>query len=191
MKILLNSSLIVAAAAFVAPNCFATVFVFETVMSGIYESPPNASPGIGSAEVTVDDAAKTMRVDLVFSGLLGPTTAAHLHAPTANPFDGNAAVVTGLAGFPLGVTSGTYDNTFDMADVNSYTSAFVTANGGTADSAFAALLGYMQEDRTYLNIHTQLFTGGEIKGFLQAVPEPATMSLLGLAVVPLLRRRKR
>jgi hypothetical protein len=42
----------------------------------------------------------------------------------------------------------------------------------------AALAG-----ETYINIHTQQFPGGEIRGFLGAVPEPSTwvMMLLGFA----------
>jgi CHRD domain/PEP-CTERM motif len=36
---------------------------------------------------------------------------------------------------------------------------------------------------TYLNIHTTAFPGGEIRGFLSAVPDPSTwaMMLIGFA----------
>ncbi|WP_139379481.1 CHRD domain-containing protein [Zoogloea sp. LCSB751] len=40
---------------------------------------PNASPATGAAMVVIDTVAHTMQVDVVFSGLLGPTTAAHIH----------------------------------------------------------------------------------------------------------------
>jgi hypothetical protein len=46
-----------------------------------------------------------------------------------------------------------------------------------------------------LNIHTQMFPGGEIRGQLQAVPEPATVLLLATGVMgvagALRKRRKR
>jgi CHRD domain len=73
-----------------------------------------------------------------------------------------------------------------MAIVTSYNLAFVTANGGTAATAEAALLSGMMDGKSYLNLHTSVFPGGEIRGFLApAVPEPTSLmiwSLFGLAV---------
>jgi hypothetical protein len=43
-------------------------------------------------------------------------------------------------GFPIGVKSGTYDNTFNMLLAASYNPTFVTNNGGTTAGAFLALL---------------------------------------------------
>jgi len=96
-------------------------------------------------------------------------------------------------GFPLGVTSGSYDQTFDMLLLSSYNAPFVTANGGTAASAEAALFAGISAGESYLNIHTNAFPGGEIRGFLVAVPEPFTLSLFGagLAGAAMLRRRRR
>jgi hypothetical protein len=81
---------------------------------------------------------------------------------------GNAGVATTtptFTGFPGGVTSGTYTHTFNMLVAASYNPAFVSAQGGVANAA-AALLGGMQAGRAYQNIHTQMFGGGEIRGFL-------------------------
>ena len=63
------------------------------------------------------------------------------------------------------MTSGTYDHTFNMADASSYNPAFVSAQGGVANAA-AALLAGLQAGRAYMNIHTQRFGGGEVRGFL-------------------------
>jgi PEP-CTERM motif/CHRD domain len=81
------------------------------------------------------------------------------------------------------VTSGIYSMTFDLTQATTYNPAFVTANGGTVAGAEAALESALLAAETYFNIHTQNFGGGEIRGFLSAVPEPSTwaMMLIGFA----------
>lgn len=181
----------VAAVVAVCGACQAQVFVFTADLSGPAEAPPNASPGIGTAQVDFDLTSHTMRVQATFSGLLAPTTASHIHGATATPFAGTAGVATQtptFSGFPLGVTSGTYDHTFNTLDTATYNASFVTAHGGTAAGAEAFLLQSMIEGRTYLNIHTSQFPGGEIRGFL--VPSPAAGAILGLGGLVASRRRR-
>jgi CHRD domain len=171
----------------------AGIITYDATLSGPGEFPPNASPGTGFAEVTIDTVLQTMRVQVSFSGLLGTTTASHIHCCTPFPETGTAGVATTtptFAGFPLGVTAGTYDNTLDLTLASSYNPAFITAQGGTAASAEAVLLAAMAAGDTYLNIHTTVVPGGEIRGFL--VPEPATFLMVGAALTGLaiLRRRR-
>jgi len=169
----------------------ASIIVYTVVLDGPSESPPNASPGTGTGTVTIDTTLMTMRVQSSFSGLLGTTTASHIHAATAVPLTGTAGVATqtpSFSGFPLGVSSGSMDTTFDMTLATSYNPSYVTANGGTPASAFAALTLAMAQGRSYLNIHSTTFGGGEIRGFL--VPAPGAVSLLGLAGLFAARRRR-
>jgi hypothetical protein len=56
-----------------------------------------------------------------------------------------------------------------MLEPGSYNPAFVTANGGTAASAEATLFTGIMAGHAYLNIHTTMFPGGEIEGFLKRV----------------------
>jgi hypothetical protein len=116
-----------------------------------------------------------MRVRASFTGLLGTTTASHIHACTDPPGVGTAGVATqtpSFSGFPLGVTSGTYDHTFDMTLASSYNPAYVTAHGGTAAAAEAALATCLTAGGAYYNIHSNLYPAGEIRGFLLGVVSP-------------------
>ena len=170
----------------------AAPITYMATLSGAAENPPNGSPGTGSATVIIDTVAHTLLVDVSFSGLLGNTTASHIHCCVAPP--GNVGVATQLptfAGFPLGVTAGTYNSTFDMTQSSSWNPSFITANGGTTAGAEAALAVGLAAGRAYLNIHTSQVPAGEIRGFLGEVPEPATftMAAAALAGLFLLRRR--
>lgn len=167
--------------------------IYTATLLGSLESPANASPATGLATITIDLDLFTMRVEATFNGLTGNTTAAHIHCCTAVANTGTAGVATltpSFTGFPLGVTSGSYDRTFDLSQSSSYNAAFITANGGTVSTASNALLNGLADGKTYFNIHTSAFPGGEIRGFLAAtpVPEPsaAAMGLLGLAMVGLI-----
>jgi hypothetical protein len=144
-----------------------------------------SSPGIGSGLVTFDETTNTMRVQVVFSGLLGSTTVAHIHCCTAIPFTtpvGVATEVPTFPGFPAGVQSGSYDQTFDTTDPGSFNPGFVASNGGTAAGATAALIQGALDGKAYLNIHTSRNQGGEINGFLVLTPEPGTFGLAGGAL---------
>lgn len=168
----------------VASSAHAAVVSYQVTLDGPSESPANASLGIGIAQVDVDATAHTMRVQIfAFSGLSGTTTACHIHAPTTTALTGTAGVATTtpyFAGFPIGVTSGSYSNLLDMTLASSYNPSYVTANGGTTATAEVALFAAIAAGKAYLNIHSSVYGGGEIRGFLiPGVPVATTPSTWG------------
>ena len=140
---------------------------FTTTLSGANENPPNATTGVGTAFVVLNTTAHTLRVNASFAGLAGNTTAAHIHCCVAPP--GNVGVATttpSFVGFPLGVTSGAFDQIYDMTQATTWNAPFIAANGGTPAGAEAALVAGIAAGQAYFNIHTGAFPAGEMRGFL-------------------------
>lgn len=173
----------------------ADLLIYTASLSGAAEATPNASPGLGSATVTINTVSHTMLIDVMFDALMGLTTAAHIHCCTAAANTGTAGVATAVPnfpGFPTGVSAGSYNASFDLTLASSWNAAFITAKGGTTAGAEAALLAGLDDELAYLNIHSNLFPGGEIRGFLtRTLPEPTALTLLGLGLGGLLGWRRR
>jgi len=169
-----------------APAANAIPMTFTADLSGANEVPPAVSPGTGLATIVLDPTAHTLQVNATFSGLTSNTTAAHIHC--CAPLGTNAMVATmvpAFLGFPLGVTSGTYSPPvfFDLTQSSFYNLAFVTAHGGTVAGAEAALIAGIINGQAYFNIHTVNFSGGEIRGQLNAVPIPAVGAAVPVLVL--------
>ena len=161
----------------------AAPIILVSTLTGAQENPPVDTDGFGTAVVTLDDAANTLRVQVVFGGLTEPTTVAHIHCCIDPP--GNVGVATTtptFPGFPAGVTSGSYDQTFDTTLASFFNAPFLALHGGDPEAAADALFAGILDGRAYLNIHTTFRPGGEIRGFF-AVPEPSTLLLLGIAAL--------
>ena len=175
------------------PAAYAIPVTFVGHLTGVNEVPPVPSSATGLATVVLDAAAQTLQINATFSGLTSNTNAAHIHC--CAPLGTNAGVATtvpAFPGFPLGVTSGSFTSAvFDLTQPTIYNPAFVTLQGGLTQ-AEAALIAGILNGTTYLNIHTVNFPGGEIRGQLEAVPEPTTLLLLGTTMAGLgLARWKR
>ncbi len=152
-------------------NASAATVNFEIELDGLQETPPNASVGHGLGSLSLNDLTGDYSLSGTFNDLLGTTTAAHIHGPAT--YGVGAGIVTGIT-FDAGVTDGTFSGagTFtvpQMADLIS--------------------------ELYYVNIHSTFFPGGEIRGQIRQVPEPASMTLLALGgmaamIVTVIRRRR-
>ena len=177
MRSFATSAIALAAAVFAAPAS-AAIFTFETPLS---PEVPGAT-GSGFATVIFDTGLPQLSLSPSWSGLSGTTTVAHIHCCIAAPGTVGVAVTPGtFPDFPTGVSAGAYATTLDLTLSSTYTAGFRnTFGGGTVAGAEAALLAGLLNQRAYLNIHTNAFPSGEIRGFLAPVPEPASWALLVL-----------
>lgn len=153
-----------------AAEAGATVHNVFVPITGLEETPPNASPGTGGANVSFDDVTGQMIVSSgTFSGMVGPSSDAHVHGFAA---PGTPAGVLFPLTFDLGVTSGTFSGSGTFGTV------------AARNNVMAGL--------TYINIHSQSFPSGELRGQI-IIPEPASaaaLALTGLGALTLRRRRK-
>jgi len=183
----------------------AAVHPYSFTMNGPSENPPNASPGTGTGTAFYDDVAHTLTLSASFSGLVGNVTQTHFHAvttvsglPDNNPpgetADQAAAAVPNvgiaignpsLPGFPLGVMNGVYAQVLDLTQASIYNAGYLSANGDNTATAEATFANALATGRTYWNIHSNIYPGGEIRGFPVLIPEPATvvLALLGMGLV--------
>ncbi len=164
---------------------------FTTTLSGPNENPPNASSGTGTSLVTLNTTTHQLRATASFGGLTGTTTNAHIHCCTAPPANvGVATTLPSFVGFPLGVTGGAFDQTYDTTQASTWSPAFIAANGGTPAGAEAALAAGLAAGQAYFNIHTTAYPGGEIRGFLAlqvaAAPIPTLSQWTLIVLVALL-----
>src|SRR5215472_16998689 len=99
---------------------YGTTITFSAPLSGANENPVVVTPATGFTTVSFDTMTQLLTIDLTFTDLTTPTTAAHIHcciSPPANT--GLATTVPAFPGFPLGVTSGTYMGVLDLTQASS------------------------------------------------------------------------
>ncbi|MBK8552088.1 MAG: CHRD domain-containing protein [Ignavibacteria bacterium] len=84
---------------------------------------------------------KTLTLLFSFTGLGSGTTTANLHGPAEESF--NAPIQISFVGFPTGVTSGSYSNTYSISPEQE---------------------AQLVNGTWYINICTKAFPNGEIRG---------------------------
>lgn len=146
----------------------ATLWTYTAALNGFQEVPPTSSAAIANVLLQLDDVTFTLSGSGTVQFLSGTATGFHLHQAA---YGVSGPIVVDLG---AGSVSG-----------NSISFASVPVPN------FATVKAAMDARNTYLNIHTASFPGGEIRGQVAPVPEPASLIAVGLGVAAMLRRRKR
>ena len=120
------------------PAAVAETVIFKSELKAANEVPPNNSKATGLAQASFDTVTKTFSVTVTFSGLSGPAIGAHLHGP-GEPGK-NAGIV-----LPFNFVLSPIKLSATLTDTQA------------AD---------MMAGKWYVNIHTELNPGGEIRGQL-------------------------
>lgn len=175
-----------AAVAALAGAASADIIVYDFFLSGEQEVPPTGSPAVGAAEFRYDTDTQNFDLDLMVYGIdladlrdVGPNgTPIHIHMA---PFGQNGPIVVDLGFFTSFVDDGLgiRYQIFGQLLGGQQGNLFTDPNDNEA-ALFAGNL--------YVNIHTNDFPSGEIRG--QIVPAPAALPLLGAAGVLAARRRR-
>jgi hypothetical protein len=143
-------------------------WTFQATLTGLGETPPNASPAFGLGTVVLSLDQTHITVDESWSGLLSPATASHIHGPGG--FGTNAAVLFPFSGVPAATSGSIPEQTFSITPTQ---------------------VSYLFSGYLYMNVHDSVFPGGEIRGQLQLVPEPAVASLAAIGALLFLANFRR
>ena len=157
--------------------------VFTADLGGDNQVPPLVSAGSGLGSFALNDAGTELAYQLVANDAVG-VTQAHIHLGEA---DENGPVVAFLFGFDAagvdadGVLA---DGVISSADIFSKTAGEDPAGTGF-DGSLGALVDRLRSGSAYVNVHTLVNPGGELRG--QIGPEVAvnfTADLSGNNQVP-------
>lgn len=167
-------ALFLATLAIVTLGLISTSHAFTYTLSGLMDpmqattNPSNIGNGSGAILGSYDDSTMLLDYNISWMDLTTPVTNMHFHV--------------GAVGVPGGVDLG-------------IPSPWVSPEIGTGVLLDANQQGNLLDGNWYVNVHTEMFGGGEIRGqvIVTLIPEPATSCMAAVAflsMVSLVRRKR-
>ena len=137
-------------------------------LTGYEEVPALSTPGVGEFKASISRSSDEIRYRLTFSDLESAATQAHIHFE--NETNNGPIVVflcTNLGNGPAGTQAcpaagGTIRGTITPADVGAGAAA-----QGLAAGEFDEFVGAIRAGSTYVNVHSAVRQGGEIRAQLE------------------------
>ncbi|MCL6536302.1 MAG: CHRD domain-containing protein [Armatimonadetes bacterium] len=145
----------------------AQMWFFDTPLTGAEEVPPSGSPATGRATGTYDQSTNVLRIMVNATNFESDIRFGHIHRGARGT---NGPVVIGLTNMSGDSRVWMSDETFVLSDEQ--------------ETQFISGL-------FYVNLHTQLYPGGAVRGQIEPVPEPASALALSAGLLLCLRRRRR
>ena len=142
----------------------------EVRLRAFDEVPALSSPGVGRFDGVVSEDGESLEYTLSYRNLEGTVTQSHLHLGQKGVNGGIIIFLcSNLGNGPAGTQAcpadpGEISGTIHASDVIG-----ATAQGLAPGELFAALRG-IRAGVVYVNVHTTLFPGGEIRGQLRFTP---------------------
>jgi hypothetical protein len=158
------NTLVLASVVLLVGASAATADMASARLRGFDEVPSVSSPAGGRFEATIRNTSITFRLD--YFGLVGNVSAAHIHFAQPGVNGGVMLFLCGGGGMPAcpGPHGGTVKATVVAAQV------IGPAGQGIAAGEFAEVLRAIRAGYTYVNVHTDTFPSGEIRGQLRFDP---------------------
>lgn len=175
MKLMRVSFLTVCALALVADAALAQVGGTATTrLRGFDEVPSISSPGGGRFDATISEDGETIEYHLSYFSLRGNITQSHLHFAQPGVSGGIMIFLcSNLGNGPAGTQACPADpaeisGTIDAGDV------IGPAGQGMSPGVLGSVLRAIRTGHVYVNVHTDTYPAGEIRGQLRFTPsEPA------------------
>ena len=137
----------------------------DSGLIGYNEVPPISTTAKGSFKARIDSVAKTISYELRYENLSSTALFAHIHFGQRGVNGGVSAFLCGGGGKPAcPATGGTVTGTITAADVVNTVAGGVQQ--GIAAGEFDELVKAIRAGRTYANVHSTNWPGGEIRAQL-------------------------
>lgn len=164
----------------------ADIIEYNFYLSGEQEVPPNDTHAVGAAQLLYDTDDQTFDLDIMVFGIalddllgVGPNNSpVHIHMA---PPGSNGPIVIDLGFISSFVDDGQGIRYQVSGELFGGTYGDISSDPNDNEAALFA-------GNLYVNIHTEDYPSGELRG--QIVPTPATFTLAGIAGLIALRRRR-